>query len=185
MNRGQGGRWRRTARIALDPGASVTQAARYAIAGAANTTLCRQRAASAVPCLAANAWPGPSTWSAWTVWPRRQPNPPAHGSRGRARPQLRGHTDTPDLRPGTAQTSAAAWQAKSRTQKRQHCTGRRARSAACGSKRQESCMPAWSWPAYRSTKGLRETMAKKSRRQGRAQRAKIAFAIVQVAKMGI
>lgn len=46
---------------------------------------------------------------------RRQPNTPAHGSRGKTRPKLRGHTssrtDAPNLLPGTAQTSAAAWQA--------------------------------------------------------------------------
>lgn len=48
------------------------------------------------------------------------------------------------------------------TQNRQHYTGRQARSAARGSNRWESCAPAWSWPAYRSAKGLHKPMTKKS-----------------------
>jgi len=51
------------------------------------------------------------------------------------------------------------------TQNRQHCTGRQARSAARGGKLQESSLPAWSWPAHRSAKGLHKSMTKKSGRQ--------------------
>ena len=51
------------------------------------------------------------------------------------------------------------------TQNRQHCTGRQALNAARGSEHQESCAPAWSWPAYRSAKGLHKPMTKKSGRQ--------------------
>ena len=118
--------------------------------------------------------------------PRRQPNTPAHGSRGRSRPKLRSHTssctDAPDLRPDTAHTSAARGRPAG-TQNRQHCTRRLTRSA-----RQQTpgiLRASLELASVSKRKGTAQAHDEKVRVPGGARRAKIAFAIVQVAKRGI
>jgi hypothetical protein len=112
----------------------------------------------------------------------------AHGSRGRSRPKLRGHTgsrtDAPDLRPGTAHTSAAAWQAIRHAEppalQREPGTQRSARQQPLGILRASLELASVS-----KRKGTAQTHDEKVRASGGAQRAKIAFAIVQVAKRDI
>jgi hypothetical protein len=187
-NRAQRGRWRRQAAT----GCAALWRGRKHDASRPESDCWRSRCAINAPRPLSHAWPpmpgqihrsGPHG----QFGPRRQPNTPAHGSRGRSRPKLRGHTtsrtDAPDLRPGTAHTSAAAWQA-SRHAEPQHCTGRQERSAARGSEHQESCAPAWSWPACRSAKGLHKPMTKKSGRQAARKRPESHLRLYKLQKGG-
>lgn len=120
--------------------------------------------------------------------PRRKPNTPEHGSRGRSWPKLRGQTsrrtEAPDLRPDTAHTSAAAWQASRHVEPpalhRETGTQRSARQQTPGILR-ASLEPA----SVSKRKGTAQTHDEKVRAPGGAQRAKIVFSIVQVAKRGI
>lgn len=127
----------------------------------------RQRDASrpARDCWRRKHWAVPSTRRIRRAMSGRAHRHGPHGQSGHGASQIRRRTAAVAERG----RSCAATQTSARTQNRQYCTGRRARSAACGSKRQESCAPAWNWPAYRSAKELRETMAKKSRHQGARQ----------------
>ena len=120
--------------------------------------------------------------------PRRQPNTSAHGSRGRSRPKLRGHrsrrTDAPNLLPGTAQTSAAAWQASRHAEPPalHRETGRQ-----CSARQQPLGIlhASLELASVSKRKGTAQAHDEKVRVPGGAQRAKIAFSIVQVAKRGI
>lgn len=119
-NRAQRGRWRRqtaTRRAAL-------RSRRKHDASRPESDCWRSRCAINTPRPLSHAWPpmpgqihGNGPHGQFGPW--RQPNTPAHGSRGRSRPKLRGHTssctDAPDLRPGTAHTKrcgAAGQQAR-------------------------------------------------------------------------
>ena len=137
-NRGQRGRWRRqaaTRRAALRP-----RCKRDAIRSKRD---CWRSKHCAVPSTrrVRRAMPGQVHRNGphGQFGSRRQPNTPAHGSRGRSRPKLRGHTssrtDAPDLRPGTARTSAEAWQASIAP-----AVGREAQRAAANA-RNPACQP--------------------------------------------
>ena len=188
-NRAQRGRWRRqaaTRRAALRP-------RRKHDASRPESDCWRSRCAINAPRPLSLAWPpmpgqihrsGPHG----QFGPRRQPNTPALGSRGRSLPKLRSHTssctDTPDLRPDTARTSAAAWQASRHAEPpalhRETGTQCSARQRTPGILR--ACLELAS---VSKRKGTAQTHDEKVRAPGGAQRAKIAFAIVEVAKRGI
>lgn len=189
-NRAHRGRWRRqtaTRRAALRP------RRKHDASRPESDWWCGSHCAVNAPRPLSHAWPpmrgqihrnGPHG----QFGPRCQPNTPAHGSRGRSRPKLRGHTssctDAPALRPGTAHTSAAAWQASRHTEppalQRETGTQRSARQRTPRILR-ASLKPA----SVSKRKGTAQTHDEKVRASGGAQRAKIAFAIVQVAKRDI
>ena len=188
-NRALRGRWRRqaaTRRAALRP-------RRKHEASRPESDCWRSRSAINAPRPLSHAWPpmpgqihrnGPHG----QFGPRHQPNTPAHGSRGRSRPKWRGHTsrrtDAPDLRPGTAHTSAAAWQASACTEP--PALHRETGTQCSARQRTPGILCASLEPASVSKrKGTAQTHDEKVRAPGGAQRAKIAFAIVQVAKRDI
>ena len=188
-NRAHRGRWRRqaaTRRAALRPW-------RKHDASRPKSDCWRSRCAINAPRPLSHAWPPRPGKVHRNVphgqfGPRHQPNTRRTVAVADLRPKLRGHTtsrtDAPDLRPGTAHTSAAAWQASRHAEppalQRETGTQRSALQQPLGILRASLELASVS-----KRKGTAQTHDEKVRAASGAQRAKIAFAIVQVAKRGI